>query len=467
MNRKNILALTASIFFCAALLGGCTKGEASGPGAEPGAAAPPPPTVEVSTVKKESVAILRDYTAELKAAETVEIRTRVGGALESVHFAEGSMVEQGQVLFQIDPAPYYADIKAAEATLSKAQAGVAQAQGQVAQARGALMQSRAHLQKALSQVNLQESKAALVRAEANLQAAEREVRRYRPLHEQGAVPGQRYDQAVDQRDVAKAERDAVKAELTNTGVSDRADLGVARADVASAEANVQSAEAAVTAARAEVESASNALDTARLYLEYTTIKAPFRGFIGRLNLNRGTMIVQGNAVLATLSSVNPIYVDFAIPEVEYLNLKQGGGFDKAPFTLTLSSGEAYEKQGEFVLTERNIDTATGTLMLRTRFENPDFLLKPGGFGRISMRNQELSDALTIPQRAVVSNQSLSSVYVVNSDNSIEQRTVELGARVRDAYVVTAGLKEGETIIVDGLQKVRPGITVTPEKAKVG
>ena len=466
MNRKNFLSLTASIFFCAALLAGCSKGESNGPGAGPGGAAPPPPSVEVATVGKEAVDILRDYTAELKAAETVEIRTRVGGTLESVHFAEGSMVQQGQVLFQIDPAPYYADIKAAEATLSKAQAGVAQAEGQVAQARGALMQSRANLQKALTQVNLQESKAALVRAEATLQAAEREVRRYRPLHEQGAVPEQRYDQAVDQRDVAKAERDAVKAELTNTGVSDQADVGVARADVASAEANVQSALAAVTAAKAEVQSASNALDTAQLYLEYTTIRAPFTGFIGRLNLDRGTMIVQGNAVLATLSSANPIFVDFAIPEIEYLDLKQRGGFDQAPFTIVLSSGNTYPMPGEFVLTEPNIDAETGTLVVRTRFENPEYLLKPGGYGRISMMSRQLSEALTIPQRAVFSNQSLSSVYVVKADNTVEQRNVILGDRVQDDYVVTEGLQEGETIIVDGLQKVRAGITVAPEKAKV-
>lgn len=463
---KRISVTTTSLKTTLLLLGlfaviGCGgKGKAPAPAG----AAPPPPEVKVATVKRESVSVYRDYTAELKPVQTVEIRTRVGGTLESVNFAEGSMVQQGQVLFQIDPAPYYSDIKTAEAALAKAQAGVAQAQGQVSQARGSVSQAQARLQKALTQVNLQETQADLARAQATLDAAQREVQRYKPLEEQGAVPGQQYDQAVDRRDIAKAERDAVKAQLTNTKVSDQADVGVARADVQSAQANLESAQASVQAARAVVQDARNNVDKANLYLGYTTIKAPFTGFIGRLNLDRGTMIVQGNAVLATLSSANPIYADFSISESEYLALKQGQGLSGSPFGLTLSNGEDYSEYGKFVLAENNVDPKTGTLILRVRFENPDFLLKPGGFGRVKMKNHQLADALVIPQKAVFSNQSLTSVYVVKPDNSIDQRTITLGDRVKDLFVVKDGLKEGESIVVDGLQRVRPGITVAPEKA---
>jgi RND family efflux transporter MFP subunit len=426
--------------------------------------APPPPTVQFAQVKRESVAVFHEYTAELKPVKTVDIRTRVGGTLESANFVEGSVVQQGQVLFQIDPQPYYADIRAAEGALAKAEATVEQSRAQVAQARGALGQAKARLEKARNQVNLQERQADLVRAQANLDAAEREVRRYEPLKTQGAIPGQQYDQAVDRRDVAKAERDAVAAQVTNARVSDQADVGVARADVESARANVQSAEAAVQASQAEVQTARDALDKANLFLSYTTLRAPFTGVIGRLNLDPGTMIVQGNAVLATLSSTDPIYADFSIPEEEYLRLAQSAGFDSAPFTLKLSNGKVFSQDGEFVLVERNVDSKTGTVLVRSRFQNAEALLKPGGFGRVTMKQEQIADALVIPQRAVVSNQSLNSVFVVNDDNTVAQKTIVLGEAVNSDFIVTKGLKEGEKVVVDGLQKIRPGATVVPEKA---
>lgn len=455
-----------SLLLLGCLLAGCNKGPgAAGPGGPggPGGAAPPPPAVQVATVKRQPVEVFREYTAEFKPVQTVEIRTRVSGTLESVLFAEGSMVQQGQVLFQIDPAPYHADIKAAEATLARTRAGISQAEGQVAQARGAVSQAQARLQKARTQVNFQQTQADLARAQATLEAAEREVRRYEPLKEQGAVPGQQYDQARDRMEVARAERDAVKAQLTNTRVNDQADVGVAEADLQSAQANLESAMAAVDAARAEVLAAQNELDRAHLNLSYTTIKAPFTGFIGRLNLDRGTMIVMGNAVLATLNSADPIYADFSIGEPEYLQLKERGGFSGSPFGLTLTNGQVYSDDGEFVLTENNVDAKTGALVVRARFENPQYLLKPGGFGRVKMVSNELPDAVVIPQQAVVANQSLNSVYLVKEDDTVEPRTLELGDRVGELVVVSKGLEGGETIVVDGLQKVRPGVKVTPEK----
>ncbi len=463
MNLKPLLPL----ILLGALATGCNKGQAGaagGPGAPGAGATPPPPSVEVAAVARENVNVYRDYTAEFKPVETVEIRTRVSGTLQSVHFAEGSMVQQGQVLFQIDPDPFYATIKTAEAAVARAQAGVSQAQGSVSQSRGAVAQAEAQLYRARTQVNFQQNAAELARAEATLDAAEREVRRYAPLKEQGAVPTQQYDQAVDQRDVAKAARDAVRAQLTNTRVTDQADVGVAEANLKSARASLESAIASVEAAHAEVKSAQGQLEAAQLELSYTTIRAPFTGFIGRLNLDRGTMIVMGNAVLATLNSANPIYADFSIGEPEYLQLKEGQGFSGNPFALTLTNGQVYAEDGQFVMTENKVDAATGSLIVRARFDNPEYLLKPGGFGRVKMKNHEIDDALVIPQQAIFSNQSLNSVYVVKQDNTVEPRTIELGDRVAGNVVVKKGLEPGETIVVDGLQKVRPGAKVTPEKA---
>ena len=464
---KSHTPIILNMILLGSLLAGCGKGAggaAAGGGAPGAGATPPPASVQVIQVQRENVSIYREYAAEFKPVQTVEIRTRIGGTLESVHFVEGSMVQRGQVLFQIDPAPYYADIKAAEANLARSRAGILQAEGRVAESRGALAQAQARLTKARTQVNFQETQATLARAQANLDAAEREVRRYIPLKEQGAVPGQQYDQAVDRRDVARAERDAVKAQLTNTRVNDQADVGVAEADVQSAQANLESAQASVEAARAEVLSTQNELDRAHLYLGYTTIKAPFTGFIGRLNLDRGTMIVQGNAVLATLNSADPIYADFSIGEPEYLQLKEGNGFTGSPFGLTLTNGQVYSESGQFVMTENNVDSKTGALVVRARFPNDDYLLKPGGFGRVKMKNHEEQDAVVIPQRAISANQSLNSVFVLDKDNTVQPRTVELGDRVgADRVVVLKGLENGEIIVVDGLQKVRPGAKVTPEK----
>lgn len=444
-------------------LAGCGKGGGAQAGAGAGAA-PPPPTVQVTSVKRDNVTVYREYTAELKPVQTVDIRTRVNGTLESVNFAEGSMVSQGQVLFQLDPEPFYAEISAAEAALARAQANVSQSQGRVSEARGAVAQAEAQLNKAKTQVNFQESRAQLARAEATLEAAEREVRRYYPLRDQGAIPGQQYDQAVDRRDVAKAERDAVRAQLTNTSVSDKADVGVAEANLVSARASLESALAAVEVAHADVQAAQSSLNAARINLSYTTIKAPFTGFIGRLNLDRGTMIVMGNAVLATLNSADPIYADFAVSEPEYLQYEKSGGFSGNPFSLILTNGQVYSENGQFVLTENNVDARTGALVVRARFENPDYLLKPGGFGRVKMVSHKVDNAVVIPQKAIFANQSLNAVYVVKDDNTVEMRPLELGDRIDDIAVVKNGLKEGETIVVEGLLKIRPGSPVTPEKA---
>lgn len=449
-------------FVCGALLAsGCGPG-AKGPAGA--GMAPPPPAVGVASVQRGSVDVFREYAAELKPVQSVLIRTRVNGTLESVHFLEGDLVRQGQILFQLDPAPFQAEVKGAEAALARARAGVSQALGRVTEARAAVAQADARLQKARTQVNLQKTQADLARAQSDLDAAERELRRHQKLKEEGAIPPQLYDQVKDRRDLALAQRNAQRAELTNTRVGDRADVGVAQADVASARASLESSQAAVQSAEADVLSAQSQVEAAELNLSYSTIRAPFTGTIGRLNLDRGTMIVMGNAVLATLNSSNPIYADFSVSESEYLQLKAGPGFSGSPFELTLTNGKAYPEKGQFVMTENSVDSTTGTLTVRARFKNPESLLKPGGFGRVRMKNHRLESAVLIPQKAVFSNQSLSSVYVVMPDNTVAPRAVELGDRVKDQVVVTKGLEAGENIVIDGLQKLRPGMKIATAEA---
>ncbi|MGE0492211.1 MAG: efflux RND transporter periplasmic adaptor subunit [Vulcanimicrobiota bacterium] len=422
------------------LLGGCAKEQA-----KQAPAAPPPPEVTVEAARRESVSVYDDYTAELKANEVAEVRARVEGTLLDYSFREGSLVQQGQVLFALDPGPY-------QAALSAASAQVSQAEGRLAQAEGTLAQARAELERARSLVNLQQVTAELARSKSAWDAAQREVDRYQALVDQGAVPKQRYDQAVDSRDLARADYEAVRARLQNTKVGDQADVGVAKANVESAQAGVVSAQAAIKSARAEVEKA-------QLNLSYTTIRAPFTGVIGTLGVDPGSLVLPGQTRLATLSNSDPIYADFAISEAEYLRLSRSQGFDGSPFRLQLADGSKYDEPGRFVLVDRSLNQGTGTITVRAKFGNPDLLLRPGGFGRVTMLKEKVAAAVVIPQKALTNIQSLDAVFVVKSDNTVEQRQIELGARLEGGIVVKKGLEPGERVVVDGLQKVRPGMAV--------
>ncbi|MCA9792761.1 MAG: efflux RND transporter periplasmic adaptor subunit [Candidatus Eremiobacteraeota bacterium] len=422
------------------LLGGCAKEQA-----KQAPAPPPPPEVTVEAARREDVSVFDSYTSELKANEVAEVRARVEGTLLDYSFREGSLVQQGQVLFQLDPEPYQAALSAARGQLS-------QAEGRLAQAQGSLAQAKAELERARTQVNMQQVTAEVARSKSAWDAAQREVDRYQALVDQGAVPKQRYDQAVDTRDLARADYEAVRARLQNTKVGDQADVGVAKANVESAQAGVVSAQAAIKSARAEVEKA-------QLNLSYTTIRAPFTGIIGTLGVDPGSLVMPGQTRLATLSNSDPIYADFAISEAEYLRLSRNQGFDGSPFHLELADGSKYDEAGRFVLVDRSLNQGTGTITVRAKFSNPDLLLRPGGFGRVTMLKEKVPSAIVIPQKALTNIQSLDAVFVVKPDNTVEQRQIELGARLQDGIVVEKGLEPGERVVVDGLQKVRPGMAV--------
>jgi membrane fusion protein (multidrug efflux system) len=384
--------------------------------------------VAIQEVGKKEVTLEQSFTAQILAAKQVEVRSRVEGNLEAFSFREGSRVSAGQVLFSIDPRPL--------------QAALRQAQAQV-------MDAKADLEFATNKVNYKKALADQREAEANLENEQREVDRYKPLAERNIIPRQTYDQTVSARDVARAQLDAAIANTENTKIKDIA-------SIASAEASLEGAYAAVEAAQ--------------INLNYTTISAPISGIIGELNVYPGNLVSPGSDVLATISSTDPIYVEFAIAEQDYLTLARRREETGKPTTdriyqLLLADGKPYKNLGKFSMIDRAVNSDTGTIKVRLEYANPNGLLKPGEYANVRLNTQDLPDALLVPQRAVQQLQSSNFVYVVDANNQVQQREIEIGDRYQTSVVVKKGLKAGERVVVDGMAKVKPGMTVSTQEAK--
>lgn len=390
--------------------------------------APPPPAVVVAEVTRKSVPIVAEFVAQTDAVQTVELRARVQGVLEHVRFKEGAEVKEGQVLFEIEKSQYEAALQSARAQLAKAQADLARAQETVQVDR--------------ARAELEQRKAALAKTEAD-------VARYTPLAKAKAVPQVDLDNALAARQVAAAGVSAAEAQLKDTELSQR--IGI------------QQAQAAVEAARA-------AVTQAQLDLTYTTVKAPVSGIIGRLNVDEGNLVGRGEpTLLATMSTIDPIKISATISEVDYLRFtrraaeRQTRGQD-VPLEMVLADGSRYPLRGRTTTLDRTVDTKTGTIVIDALFPNPDKLLKPGQFGRVRAVVEERPDAILVPQQAVQEIQGQKSVLVVGAEDKVALRTVTLGERIGDLTIVARGLEPGERVIVEGIQKVRPGMQVKPTLA---
>lgn len=466
--RQAPRALTAMLMLLAVLVLACSgcghsdKKEGGADGDTPPSAAPKtaPPSVVVEVVRREDIPTSRDFTAQTVASKTVNVSAQVSGQLMQFSFREGASVVAGQVLFQIDPAPYQAAVQQAEAQLMQAQAQAQQAQAQ-------LMQNEADLRAALDQVNLKKALAELAQCRANLAKAQRDVDRYTPLARNQVIPQQKLDDAVSTRDVNLGQLRAQQAAVENTRVSTRAQIDVARANVESAQANVASARANVEAARAVV-------GTKQISLGYCTITSPVTGLISRLTVDPGNIVSPTLATpLATISKNDPMYVDFNVAEVDYIavagnvaryqaSTAQADRVDSdAPFQLLLADGSTYNQRGRYYLAERSLDAKTGTLLIRATFPNPRGLLKPGQFGRIRLEGKKAKAAILVPQKAVTEIQSMQAVLLVDKDDKVVSRPVVTDGTYQESFIIKEGLKGGERVIVDGVQKVRPGQVCSP------
>jgi membrane fusion protein (multidrug efflux system) len=267
----------------------------------------------------------------------------------------------------------------------------------------------------------------LAQARADLARYQQDVERYRPLVEANAYPKQNLDTAVAQVNAGRANVDAAQAEVTS----------------------------------------------AVLNLGYTKVYAPVSGIIGKTEVNVGNLVGKGEPTLLThVSRIENINVRFTLPERDYLTLarrrEERGitGASQASMELILADGSVLPDKGRLVYVDRNVDPQTGTIMLEASFPNPSYIVRPGQYARVRVAVETKAGAILVPQRAVSELQGLYNVAVVKADDTIEIRMVKPAQRISNLWVIDSGLKPGERIVVEGLQKVRPGVKVKPEVVKI-
>jgi RND family efflux transporter MFP subunit len=392
------------------------------------AAAPPPVPVVVTPVIQKTVPIFSEFTAQADARDTVELRARVEAFLERIHFEEGRPVKKGQLLITLDKRKYEAEVQSAKAQVAKAQAD---------------------LEFAREKVTVDTAKARLDSAKAQQGKADLDVNRLTPLAKEKAVPQQDLDNALVGQQVAKANVDAGQANYDTSVLHQKVGVDQATAAVSAAEASLKNAE---------------------LNLSYCTITAPMDGLIGQRLVSPGNLVGRGEpTLLATLSALDPLRVSFALSEAEYLGLAKRMGKSvrrPVPIELLLADGTVHPHKGKVTIAERAVDQKTGTLTVVAEFPNPEKIIRPGQFGKVRGAIDTAEDAILIPQQSVMEEQSAKTVYVVDPGNKVAIRTVILGDRVENLVIVKEGVKPGERVITDGMQKVRPGMTVTPAEKSV-
>lgn len=275
------------------------------------------------------------------------------------------------------------------------------------------------------------AEADVAQAKAQLEKARRDVARYEPLARQRAIP---------------------QEELEN-----------AQSSVQVAQAQVGQAQAALAAARAGV-------SQAELNLGYTVIRSPLTGIIGRRQVDPGNLVSpQSETPLVTVSSSDPIRVTFDVSDVEYLafarrtGVRPGRQLRNSPnFDMILSDGSVFPQKGRFLLVERAVTAQTGTLPIVAVFPNPGNFLRPGQFVRVRVTTEQMPNVVLVPQGAVQEVLGARSIYIVSPQNKVVQRTVTIQGAFENRSIVTQGLEQGDRVIVEGAQKVRPGMTVQPQ-----
>ena len=386
------------------------------------AANPSPLEVEVVQVEQKDVPIYSEWIGTLDGLVNADIKAQVSGYLLKQDYAEGSVVQKGRLLFEIDPRPF--------------QAALDQAEGQLAQANGQLAQAKAQLP---------QTEAQLAVAEANQVRTQLDVDRYVPLMKQ---------QAITQQDLDNA---------TQNNLASKAQVQAAKAQIETARAQIQAASASVQAATATVE-------TAKVNLGFTRLMSPIDGLVGIAQQQVGALVNPTSGPVTTVSTVDPIKVYFTASEREYLDVHRrystATTLDAARkgwrLELILADGTIYPHVGSFYFADREVNQGTGAIRIAGLFPNPDSLLRPGQYGRVRTSLRTKEGALLVPQRAVSELQGSYQVAVVGSDNKIIIRNVKPSDRVGAQWIIDEGLKPGERVVAEGVQKVRTGMPVVPK-----
>jgi len=379
------------------------------------------PTVSTITVTEKPLLLNTELPGRTAPYLIAEIRPQVSGLVLKRCFTEGSDVKTGQVLYEIDPAPFKAAMDSAEANLVAA--------------RKATDRARAALSVSLAGVDKQ--RATTVFARANR-------KRFEELLKEKAVSTSDCEQAVTEADGAEA---GLKA----------------------AEAQVQSDRGAVAVAEAAIQQAVAALETTRINLGYTKITAPISGRIGTSTVTDGAIVTAYQAVpLATIQQLDPIYVNVPQSTVDQLRLRKrlaDGRLNRdktnaSKVQLFLEDGSKYEQEGSLQFSDISVDTTTGSVILRMVFPNPTGELLPGMFVRAIVQEGVNNKAILVPQQTVSRDTKGNPVtLLVDNDGKVALRSITLDRAIDDQWLVTSGLHPGERIIAEGSLRVRPGMEV--------
>ena len=410
--HRNLSLLPALVVLAALCFTAACTAHASGPGGFP------PPAVELVTVEQKDIPISREWIGTLDGYVNAPIKAQVSGFLLRQNYVEGSFVQKGQLLFEIDPRPF-------QAAVDQALGQLAQSNGQLAQAKAGLIQARANL----------------TGSEASQHRAQLDVDKYTPLVKERAVTQQDLDNA------------------TQNNLS-------AIAQVKSSEAAVETAKAQIEAAQAGVQAAQANVDTAKYNLGFTRLTSPIDGIAGMAASQVGTLVGPASAAVTTVSTLDPIRANFTVSEQEYLSFSHSSGIEvsKLPLDLILSDASTYGKKGRFFFADREVNQATGSLQLTALFPNPGNILRPGQYAKVRAVIGTKLGALLVPQRAVTELQGNYQVAVVDAQNKVTIATVKPGDRVGSLWVIDEGLKPGDRVVAEGVQKVGPGSTVVPQAA---
>ena len=346
---------------------GCAKKEQQ--------AGPQATLVKTMKVITRTTPIVYDYTGFVEATQEMNLAPQVTGQIIAKNFKGGDTVQAGQVLYEIDPRTYRANLLSAEGNLASARAALAN--------------------------------------------AEMDAERYTKLYEQNAVSKQMLDNAVTARDQARASVTALEGLLLN----------------------------------------------AQINMEETKVTAPFTGRTDTASVEVGNYVEAGKTTLTKISNTDPVFVKFSISEPEYLTLAAtttGGGASLDNLTAVLANGETYDMKGQVTEVNRGISDNTGTLTIKATFQNPNKKLLPGMFAHIQATGGVRDNALLIPQRSVAELMYKKFVYIVGNDNKVIMKEIKLGQTVGRLVMVNSGLTGEETLVVEGVGKMRQGALVNPQ-----
>ena len=417
MNRHLWKTLVAAVLALGLGLTGCGRGKMAPPAMVP--------EVAVVSVQPQRVVLTKELPGRTCAYRIAEIRPQVNGLIQKRRFTEGSLVKAGELLYEIDAAPYQAAYDSAAANLASAKEATVRAQATV-----------------------NASIAALERHEAVLELAKTTFIRYDKLLKKNAVSAMDHDQA-------------------------KANISVANAGLRVAKAQVESDQESVAVARAAIKQAEAAQETAKINLNYTKIAAPISGRIGRSNVTDGAIATAYQTVpLATVQQMDPIYVDVPQSTVELLRLKRSlekgnlKATGSAKVKIVLEDSTVYQHEGALQFCDVTVDQTTGSVVLRIVVPNPEGTLLPGMFVRAVVEEGVRDRAILVPQQAVSRDPKGNPVaLIVDKTEKVQQRGLSTDRSLGDQWLVSSGLAPGDRVIVEGMQKVRPGMAVKAVASK--